>query len=100
GFTMPAGGPDWHAPGLKLVGGESLAGVVKLPSLNCSTIVNVVPKVNTVKCRLKRSFAQSFPHVPESVEPLAYGPLCCVGLVGGSTSVVRSVVENNCASPV
>ena len=39
GFTTPEAGPDSHAPGLKLTGGESIASVEKLPSLNCSTIV-------------------------------------------------------------
>src|SRR2546427_13197003 len=72
GFTTPEAGPDSHAPGLKSTGGESIAGVEKLPSLNCSTIVIPLGWVNTVKCRLNRSSAQSFPQVPESVEPLAY----------------------------
>jgi len=104
------------------VGGESLAGVVKLPSLNCSTIEKAPSLLNTVKCRSNRSFAQSFPQVPESVEPLAYGPKCCVeapelagaviigmkgcvgavevyaysgaGAVSELTNVVRSIVEN------
>src|SRR5437773_5615824 len=74
-FTTPAGGPFWQAPGLKFTTGESDAGVTKLPSLNCSTTRNVPSGFFlTVKCRSNVSFAQSFPQVPESVDPLGYGP--------------------------
>src|SRR2546425_11437220 len=75
-FTIPwGGGPFWQAPGLKFRGGESDAGVTKLPSLNCSTTRNVpFVFILTVKCRSNVSFAQSFPQVPESVEVLLYGP--------------------------
>ena len=74
-FTTPAGGPFWQAPGLKFVGGESDAGVTKLPSLNYSTTRNVPSGFFlTVKCRSNVSFAQSFPQVPESVDMLLYGP--------------------------
>src|SRR6059058_5354132 len=75
-LTMPWGaGPFWHAPGLKFTGGESDAGVMKLPSLNCSTTRNVPSGFFlTVKCRSNVSVAQSFPQVPESVDMLLYGP--------------------------
>src|SRR5438876_7733638 len=48
--------------------------VVKLPCLNCSTIV-IIPleSVLTVNSRLNVSSAQSLPHVPESGESLGYG---------------------------
>jgi hypothetical protein len=101
-IMVPCGGRvGWQAPGLKLVGGESDAGVTKLPSLNCSTIDDTVVwsgLKNTVKCRSNMSFAQSFPQVPESVEPLAYGPKCWVE---GSMAprAVRSVIEN-ASSPI
>jgi hypothetical protein len=69
---VPGGVPSVgsHAPGL------AAAFVTKLPFLNCSTIV-IVPSlaVRTVKSRSKVSSAQSLmPHVPESGDPLAYGP--------------------------
>src|SRR5437016_11477194 len=75
-FTIPWGvALFWQAPGLKFTGGESDAGVTKLPSLNCSTTRNVpFVFILTVKCRSNVSFAQSFPQVPESVEVLLYGP--------------------------
>src|SRR6266568_5432758 len=59
-FTMPWGMLFWQAPGLKFTGGESDAGVTKLPSLNCSTTKNV-PFVflRTVNCRSNVSVAQS-----------------------------------------
>src|SRR5260370_13766973 len=77
-FTMPWGAMlFWQAPGLGLIrGGESNAGVTKLPSLNCSTTKNV-PFVFllTLKCRSTVSFPQSFPHAPHSVYLLiAHGP--------------------------
>jgi len=43
---------------------------MKLPFLNCSTTVVWPALVRTVKSRSKVSSAQSFPHVPESGEPL------------------------------
>ena len=48
---------------------------MKLPFLNCSTTV-IVPSeaVRTMKWRSNVSSAQSLPHVPESGEPLEYGP--------------------------
>src|SRR6266536_904980 len=75
-FTMPwVTGLVWQPPGLGFTGGESDAGVTKLPSLNCSTTRNVLSGFFlTVKCRSNVSFAQSFPQVPESVDMLPYGP--------------------------
>src|SRR5258706_14691095 len=63
-FTIPWGvALFWQAPGLGFrTGGESDAGVTKLPSLNCSTTRNVpFVFILTVKCRSNISFAQSFP---------------------------------------
>lgn len=75
-LTVPAGFKlDWQAPGLGFGCGLSIAGVTKLPFLNCSTTVNVPSGLCwTVKWRSNMSFAQSLPQVPESVEPLVYGP--------------------------
>jgi hypothetical protein len=59
----------WQAPGL------APPLVTKLPFLNCSTTVVLPALVRTVKSRSNVSSAQSFtPHVPESGEPLVYGP--------------------------
>src|SRR5947208_3087608 len=48
---------------------------MKVPSLKCSTTVNVPSGLlNTVKCRLTVSVAQSFPQVPGPSDLLAQGP--------------------------
>src|SRR5712691_4450950 len=69
---------------------------MKVPSLKCSTTVNVPSGLlNTVKCRLNVSVAQSFPQVPESSELLAYGPKCC----GRVTVGFAKAILGTCAAP-
>ncbi len=70
-FTVPGGLPSVvsHDPGL------NPAFVTKLPFLNCWTTVYVPSWFErTVKWRSKVSSAQSLPQVPESGDPLGYGP--------------------------
>src|SRR5712692_5218495 len=72
--VFPLLGPVSHAPGLEP------AKVTNVPFLKSSmTVLGSVRLI--VKNRLNVSFAQSGPHVPESVEVLAIGPKCSVPLV-------------------
>jgi len=78
--------------------------VVKVPSLNCSTTtIEPSDRVKTVKKRLKRSLAQSFPQVPESVRTTRVGTvvLSCrrrrvyqSGQVSGCKIVVANSIGN------